>query len=220
MSVREMKNIALEKVSYILIVGFICAIIAGGYKYCFTPSVSYEGSFMYSRIIQINNNKKISNPYIEFNYSGILNTDRNYVEFLKTVESAHDLSKINSSWPRLSQQEKIKWFRRIIRYNNFRNETYEIMLNLPPNDIVDLTYLNENASGLVDIFVLHGNQLIKKIKPDALIETVSETVLLPKIIENNKKAIALKYSIYGFIAGIFISTVFFIGIPFFKRIQE
>ena len=215
-----MKHIILEKFKYICIVGFVCAIIAGSYKYCFTPSVSYEGNFVYTRLIKINDNKKISNPYIEFNYQGILNTDGNFVAFLKTAEKTNNFSKMNSSWQRLNQQDKIKWLRRMIKFNNFRNDTYEVIFNLPANSILDLPYLKKNISSLMDVFVSQGNQLIRKIKPDTDIETVSETLLLPREIVNNKKTIAFKYSAYGFIAGIFLSMAVFVGIPFYKRIQE
>ena len=220
MSINEMKHIILEKFKYICIVGFLCAIIAGGCKYCFTPLVSYDGSFKYTRLIHINDNKKVSNPYIEFNYQGVLNTDGNYVAFLKTAESSYNFSKINSSWQRLNQQDKIKWLRRMISFNNFRNDTYEVIFNLPANSILDLSYLKKNISSLMDVFVSQGKQLIGKIKPDTDIETVSETLLLPREIVNNKKSIAFKYSAYGFIAGVFLSMAVFIGIPFFKRIQE
>ena len=219
MNISEAKQIILEKFKYICIVGFVCAIVAGGYKYCFTPSVSYDGNFIYTRLLHIND-KKLSNPYIEFNYSGILNTDGNYVTFLKTAESTYNFSKINSSWHRLNQQDKIKWFRRMIRFNNYRNDTYEVIFNLPANSILDLPYLKKNISGLVDVFVSQGNQLIGKIKPDTDIETVSETLLLPREIVNNKKTRAFKYSAYGFIAGIFLSIAVFIGIPLFKNIQD
>lgn len=220
MNISEAKQIVLEKFKYICIAGFVCAIIAGGYKYCFTPSVGYEGNFIYTRLVQINDNKKLSNPYIEFNYSGILNTDGNYVAFIKIAENTYNFSKINSSWHRINQQEKIRWFRRMIRFNNFRNDTYEIIFNLPANNILDLPYMKKNISGLVDVFVSQGNQLIRKIKSDTDIKTVSESLLLPKEVVNNKKAIAFKYSVYGFIAGILLSMAVFIGIPFFKRIQE
>lgn len=220
MSINEMKQIVLGKFKYICIVSFVCAIIAGGYKYCFTPSISYEGNFIYTRLIKINDNKKVSNPYIEFNYPGIFNTDANFVAFLKTAEKSYNFSKMNSSWQRLNQQEKINWFRRMIRFNNYRNDTYEIIFNMPANRILDLPYLKKNISSLVDVFISQGYQLIGKIKPDTDIETVSETLLLPREIVNNKKAIAFKYSAYGFIAGVFLSIAVFIGIPLFKRIQE
>ncbi len=220
MSINEVKQIILEKFKYVCIVGLVCAIISGGYKYCFTPSVRYEGNFTYTRLIQINNNTSINNPYIEFNYPGIINTNGNYVEFLTKVENAYDFSKINSSWHRFSQQAKMNWFRRLIKYNNFRNDTYEIIFSLPPNSILDLPYLKENISGLIDVFVSQGNQIIGKIKPGTDIETVNETLLLPEEVANNKKEVALKYSVYGFIAGVFLSMAMFIGIPFFKKIQE
>lgn len=220
MSVNEAKQIIVGKIGYIFIAGLICALFAGCYKYCFTPSISYEGNFIYTRLIIINDNKKISNPYIEFNYQGVLGTDGNYVAFLKTAESSYNFSKINSSWQRLNRQDKIKWLRKMIKFNNFRNDTYEVIFNLPANSILDLPYLKKNISSLMDVFVSQGKQLIGKIKPDTDIETVSETLLLPREIVNNKKSIAFKYSAYGFIAGVFLSMAVFIGIPFFKRIQE
>lgn len=220
MNTSEVKQFILEKFKYICIMGFVCAIIAGGYKYCFTPSVRYEGYFQYTRLIKINDNKKVSNPYIEFNYPGIFNTDGNYVAFIKTAESTYNFSQINSSWQRLNQQDKINWFRRMIRFNNYRNDAYEVIFNMPANQILDLPYMKKNISSLVDIFISQGNQLIRKIKPGTDIKTINETLLLPKEVVNNKTAIAFKYSVYGFIAGIFLSVAVFIGIPLFKNIQD
>ena len=217
MNVNEVKRIIMGKIGYILLTGFVCAIIAAGYKYCFTPSFSYKGNFQYTRIIQIVDNKKTPAP---LNYTGIINTNSCYVEFFKTAEKAYDFAKINSSWRGFNNQDKINWFRQLIRFGNFREDTYEIVFTMSPYSITDLSYLNKNISGVMDLFVKQGNQFIKRIKPDVEIKTVSATILMPVKVTHDKKPIALKHAGYGFIAGIFLSMATFIGVSFYKRIQE
>ena len=224
MKISEAKQIILGKIGYILITGFIFAMIAAGYKYCFTPSSAYKGTFQYTRIIQIVNDGQLladgKKAPDSFNYTGIINTNGCYVEFFEAAEKAYDFAKINSSWNELNTQDKINWFRGLIRYGNFRDDTYEIIFNMSPNSIKDLSYLNENISGLIDLFVKQGNHFINKIKPGTEIKTDGGTILMPKKVTNDKKTIALRYAVYGFIAGIFLSIAVFIGIPLIKRIQE
>lgn len=220
MNFNEAKQIVIKKFKYICIVGLICAIIAGGYKYCFTPSFSYKGDFQYTRIIQVVNDKEMPNTHFELNYSGVINTNGCYVAFFETAENVYDFAKINSSWGGFNKQDKIKWFRRLVGFSNFHNNTYEIVFTISPNSITDLSYLNENISGLMDLFVKQGNQLIRNLKPGTEIKTIGETLLVPKRISYDKKANALNYSGYGFIAGIFLSVAFFIGKPLFEKIQD
>lgn len=220
MNVSEVKQIILGKIGYILMIGLVCAVIAAGYKYCFSPSFSYKGTFQYTRIIQIVNDKETPNTHFEFNYPGVINTNSCYVSFLESVESAYDFTKFNSSWATFNQQDKINWFRRLVRFGNFHNDTYELVFAVSPNNINDLSYLNENIKDLMDIFVKQGNQLIKRVKPDAEIKTVSETILMPQMIIHDKKPIVLNYSVYGFIAGIILSMAVLIGIPLFKNLQD
>ena len=216
----EVKQIILGKIGHIFMTGLVCAVIAAGYKYCFTPLDGYKGDFQYTRLIQIINGKESSDSRFEFNYPGLINTDSCYVEFLKSAEGTVGLSKINSSWENLNQQAKVKWFRKYVRFGNFHDNVYELVFTLQPNSIKDISYLNKNISKLMDLFVKNGTQFIKKVKPDAEIKSVSEAVLLPEKTVNDKKAIALKYSVFGFIAGGFLSMAIFIGISLFKKIQD
>ena len=96
MNFNEAKQIVLGKIGYILITGFVCAIIAAGYKYCFSPTVSYKGNFQYTRIVKIANDQETPGSHFEFNYPGVINTNSCYVEFIKSAESAYDFTKLNN----------------------------------------------------------------------------------------------------------------------------
>ena len=94
MNFNEAKQIVLGKIGYILITGFVCAIIAAGYKYCFSPTVSYKGNFQYTRIVKIANDQETPGSHFEFNYPGVINTNSclfiQSLSIIKKLLTKHD----------------------------------------------------------------------------------------------------------------------------------
>ena len=221
MKLTDVKKILLKKAAAILLIGLLGALCAFGFKFLFTPATYIKGDFIYNRIIQVENLKDLTNPNFEFNYIGIINTNNSILKFIeKTDDKVFDYSKINSRWKRINRQEQVGWLRGRIRMYNYRDNVYEIVFSVPSSYVSDISYLSKNVGAFMDAFVLNGHELILGVKPHAIIKTVNSTMLLPEELNNDKKAIALKYAIYGFIAGAFLSIAVFIGVPFFKELQK
>ena len=120
MKLIDVRRVVMKKAGAIFLLGLLGAFCSGGYKFFFTPEFSLTGDFIYNRIIQAENKKDLTNPNFEFNYLGIINTNSSFLKLIeKTDDKVFDYSKINSSWKRINQQEKVNWLRKRIRMNNF-----------------------------------------------------------------------------------------------------
>ncbi len=221
MNLTEAKHIILNKLKMILLIGFLGAVCAAGFKYCFTPAVTFQEDFIYSRIIQIEDEMDYTNPNFEFNYLGLINTNASYLELIKATEGKiFDFRKINSAWEREIESGKVKWLRKRIWMQNFHDNVFEIVFTIPATNISDVDYLEKQTNSFLDAVVLNANAIICQVKPHAVIKTVNSSVILPRKIENDKKSIALRYAVYGFIVGVFLSGSVLLGIPIFKVAQE
>ena len=221
MNLTEAKHIILNKLKMILLIGFLGAVCAAGFKYCFTPAVTFQEDFIYSRIIQIEDEMDYTNPNFEFNYLGLINTNASYLKLIKTTEGKiFDFRKINSAWEREIESRKVKWLRKRISMQNFHDNVFEIVFTVPAANISDIAYLEKKTKAFLDAVVLNDNAVIRQVKPHAVIKTVNSSVLLPREVENDKKSIALRYAVYGFIAGVFLSVAVLLGIPLFRAAQE
>lgn len=221
MKTTDIKKILLKKAGCIFLIGILGALCAFGFKFLFTPATIVKGDFIYTRIIQVENVNDFKKSNFEFNYPGIINTNNSILGFIeKTDDKVFDYSKINSSWKRINQQEKVMWLRQRIRMNNYHDNVYEVIFNVPASNISDVSYLNNNVEAFMDAFILNGNEMICKVKPHAIIKTVNSTMIIPEQLTSNKKVIAIKYALYGFISGVFLSMAVFIGLPFFNELQK
>ena len=220
MKLSDVKKILQKKIKVIILIGILGAFCSAGIKFFFTPELSLSGDFIYNRIIQVENEKDRTNPNFEFNYLGIINTNNSFLKLIeKTEDKVFDYSKINSGWKRISQQQKVEWLRKRIRMHNFHDNVFEMVFTIPSSNVSDLVYLKNNVDLFMDAFVSNGNKSILEVKPYVTIKTVNSSVIMPVEVKNDKKKIAFKYALYGFIAGVFLSTVVFIGIPLFKKAE-
>lgn len=221
MKLIDLKKVLKNKVRLIFLIGFFCAVCAAGLKYLFTPELYYNGDFIYTRFIQLEDEKDLTNSIYEFNYIGVIHSTNSALKFIeKTDGIVFDYSKINSSWKRINQQQRVEWLRNRIALYNYHDNVFEIVFVVPSSNVSDLIYLSKKVHEFMDLFVSNGNELIREVKPHAMIKTVNSAVILPEEVKNDKKRIALKNAFYGFIAGIFLSVAVFIGIPLFKETQK
>lgn len=221
MNLTEAKRIVLNKFKLIILVGLFGAVCAAGFKYCFTPSVIVQGNFVYTRIIQIEDVIDYTNPNFEFNYIGLFKTNASYLKLIEATDGRiFDFRKINSAWERENMLEKVTWLRKRMWMQSFHDNVVEIVFTVPAANISDIAYLEKNTKAFLDSMVLNVNAVLCQVKPHAVIKTVNSSVILPRKIENDKKSITLRYAVYGFIAGVFLSVAVLLGIPLFKVAQE
>ena len=163
----------------------------------------------------------LSNPNFEFNYIALVNTNASYLKLIEATDGkVFDFRKINSAWERTNESEKVSWLRKRMWMQNFHDNVFEIVFTVPAANISDIAYLEKNTKAFLDAVVLNDNAVIRQVKPHAVIKTVNSSVLLPREVENDKKSIALRYAVYGFIAGVFLSVAVLLGIPLFRAAQE
>ncbi len=214
----EVKNILLKKSKFVIIISLLCALCAASYKYVFTPVEIIQGDFIYSRIIRIESEKDNIASKTQLNYSSIINTNRSYQKFIENTDNKiFFYSKINSSWNRLIQQNKISWLQQRIWLKDHNNGIFEIGFVVPTSNISDLTYLVNNTTVLMDAFILNAQDSIREIDSGITIKKISDSEIIPQVIKVDKRIIAVKNAVYGLIAGLFFSIVALIGVPFFEE---
>lgn len=209
-----------KKIKFVIIISVFCALCAAGYKYLFSPDTIIQGEFIYTKVIRIENGGGQINPKKPLNYLGIMNSNGNFQKFIvNTDNKIFNYLKINSSWNRIIQQDKISWLRGRILFGAFNENVFEITFVVPASNISDIAYLVNNASMFMDAFVLNAQDSIREIDPDVSIKTIKSYVITPERFENGKRNIVIKNAIYGFIAGLFLSSCVFIGIPLYRYSQ-
>ena len=221
MDLVDARQIVLNKKKIILLIGVFVSLCAMGFKVCFTPPVTVQGDFVYNRIIQVEDETDYAEPNLKFNYTGLMNTNASFFKLIESVDGKiFDFSKINSAWGRKNELEKIEWLRERTKMNNFHDNVFEIVFTVPSSNISDLPYLEENVPVFMDALECNGSELICAVKPHALVKNVQSTMLVPDVIKNNKREIAVRYAVYGFIAGVFLSIAFLIGNQLFKEAEK
>lgn len=202
----DIKSIISAKAVAILIVGIIGALCAAGAKYLFTPEVTLKGDFIYSRVIKINDPNKAG-----FNYAGLIVGNAGYANFIKNADkNVFDYTKVYSNWDRIDDQKKIEWLQQSIRFKGYKDNTFEFSYLIPSSHTSDLPYLEQNAEKWMDGFMRNAEQMIQKPRPKATIQTVKSSFVSPKVIKNDKNSIMARNAVYGFIAGVFLSTATFL----------
>ena len=210
---KNIKAMIRDKAFTIIIIGMLAAVCAAGAKYLFTPDISLKGDFIYSRVIIINDSNKAG-----FNYAGLATGNASYFNFIKNTDnSVFDYSKVYSNWNRIDDRKRMEWLQRSVRVRGYKDNTFEFSYLIPSSNISDLPYLEQHAAGWMDSYMRNAEQMIQKARPQATIQTVKSSFISPKVIKNDKRSIMLRNAVYGFIAGIFLSTVLFVGVPFYKQ---
>ena len=214
MSWKDIKLIILHKAVYIVIIGMIGAFCAAGAKYLFTPDSTLKGDFIYSRIIRVKDPDKTG-----FNYARILVGNVSYLNFIKNADKHRfDYSKVYSNWDRIDDHKRIEWLQQSVRIRTYKKDIFEISYLVPSSNILDLSYLEKNAAGWMNHFILNGEKTIRSVRPHAKIQTVKNSCISPEVIKNDKDSIIARNAVYGFIAGVFLSIAMFVGIPFYKQL--
>ena len=203
---KNIKAMIRDKAFTIIIIGMLAAVCAAGAKYLFTPDISMKGDFIYSRVIKIKDPDKPG-----FDYVGVIVGNASYFNFIKNTDnSVFDYSKIYSNWNRIDDRKRMEWLQRSVRVRGYKDNTFEFSYLIPSSNISDLPYLEQHAAGWMDCYMQNAEQMTQKARPQATIQTVKSSFISPKVIKNDKRSIMVRNAVYGFIAGIFLSTALFI----------
>lgn len=200
------KNILKKKFIYIFIIGILSALVCSGVKLLFSDIATRTGSYFFTRTVQVFQNQVRD----DFDYKGFLESPANYYQFVKEAEKGDfDFTKVDSAWGRKSETEQMDWLRQHIQVANYRGNVISITIYFDANITRDVNYMSEHGLLLTNDFVKQSQKSIRTVIPDATFKVINEEQATPVITPIDRKKVAIKFAIIGFLVGIIGAAICF-----------
>lgn len=195
-----------KKIVYIILLGILAGMLLGGIKGLFSDTADRKGDYFFNQTIQVISD--VSND--NFNYSGYLSSAVNYYQFVQKAEAdGFDFSKLDSAWKRKNQTERLKWLQQNITISSFGSGVFRVSIHFDGNITRDVDYMKEHSDAILSNFVGQSEEYIHKVKPEATFQTLEQEQSYPEVKPLNRQKVMLKFGAFGFVAGLFISSVGF-----------
>ncbi len=182
----------------------LCAIIASVSlmieKAFFTEYVIKSGTININRVVKFENPAD-NNTFMQFRYDKVLITSSNLKPIYSKLEKEFDLKKIDANWDSYTPLDKVKWFASNIKIYAFNDNSYEIILTLSDTMPKDSSYANQNASAILDRYLVLSEENIEKVRPNTKMNIVMSEEILDEIVPVDKGVIIKKYGIIGGVLG-------------------
>ena len=182
----------------------LCAIIASVSlmieKAFFTEYVIKSGTININRVVKFENPAD-NNTFMQFRYDIVLITSSNLKPIYSKLEKEFDFKKIDANWDSYNSLDKVKWFARNIKIYAFNDNSYEIILTLSDTMPKDSSYVNQNASAILDRYLVLSEENIEKVRPNTKMNIVMSEEILDEIVPVDKGVIIKKYGIIGGVLG-------------------
>lgn len=200
----KITKIVKKKIGLILLAGIIGAILISGVKFMFSDVANRHGDYLYIRTIQIET-PVVSNKS-DFDYRGFLESPANYYRFIHDEENVNfDFTKVDSSWNRKNEYEKMDWLKRNIKVSSYHDNVIEFTVHFDANITRDVAYMKEHGELLTNDFVEQSEKSIKAVKPEATFKIAGEENSLPIVEPINRKSMVVKFAVIGFVIGAFVA---------------
>ena len=182
----------------------LCAIIASVSlmieKAFFTEYVIKSGTININRVVKFENPAD-NNTFMQFRYDIVLITSSNLKPIYSKLEKEFDFKKIDANWDSYTSLDKVKWFASNIKIYAFNDNSYEIILTLSDTMPKDSSYVNQNASAILDRYLVLSEENIEKVRPNTKMNIVMSEEILDEIVPVDKGVIIKKYGIIGGVLG-------------------
>lgn len=182
----------------------LCAIIASVSlmieKAFFTEYVIKSGTININRVVKFENPAD-NNTFMQFRYDKVLITSSNLKPIYSKLEKEFDFKKIDANWDSYTSLDKVKWFASNIKIYAFNDNSYEIILTLSDTMPKDSSYVNQNASAILDRYLVLSEENIEKVRPNTKMNIVMSEEILDEIVPVDKGVIIKKYGIIGGVLG-------------------
>lgn len=200
------KDICRKKILYIIIIGFLIAIACSGVKLLFSDIATRNGSYLFTRTVQIVQNQVKD----DFDYKGFLESPGNYYQFIKTAEQGDfDFTKVDSAWKRKSETEQIDWLKKHVQVAGYKGNVVSVTITFDANITRDVDYMNKHGILLANDFIKQSQNSIRAVMPEATFKVINEEQALPVVTPIDRKKMAIKFAVIGFIVGIIGSVICF-----------
>lgn len=204
LTISEILRVVKKKIGYILFIGLICAGVLAAIKVGFSDIATRQGKYLYTTTVHIQQNQLPN----DFDFKGFLESEGNYGKLVEIEENGHfDFSIVDSSWNRKSKSQQLEWLNKHIYVKNFKGNVISLYIKFDSNVTRDTEYMKEHVPLLFQDFMNVSQSSIQAVVPDATFKTIYSENIAPTVLEINRKSIAIKYAIIGFIIGIWASVV-------------
>ncbi len=202
------KKIIIKKMGYIVLCGVVCAGLLVIEKAFFTDFHVQTGSFLAETVMAVHEDPKSAAAKQKINYTTLIYWNVNLNAVIKELEQTHhfDFTKLVYNWERLNDQAKIKWMQAHIRvYPN--GNVYTVVFFLNKKELLDLTFLQQNAGRFMNVFTKHNIACIQKAKPNNGVNLIGTQMLFPKEVDVKKSNTLIKYGSIGFVLGTVLASI-------------
>ena len=205
-----LRDIFVKKLPMILVVGILCAVIAGVEKY-YTSDVRIQtGNAVFLRMLQFEDPDEEKNIYSMFKYDNYMKSPSNIMRFVDVASKPDmvNMDLLDSNWNRMDDVKKYQWlFPKRLSITSLGNNQYEIMLFLDVNTPKDLPVFEQEARKFMDVFLEVTMSGVRATKPNTVVHVISENVVLPNEVVMSKRNMIAKYATIGFFLGCILSTL-------------
>lgn len=203
-------NTIRRKYIYIILISILVGIFAGGIKALFSDVANRHGDYYFIRTVQVESSSDPDHTKDHFNYRDFLNSPANYYNFMRQAEKEKfNFEKIDSAWKRKSQSEQMDFLKKKIQINAYGDGVFQVVFHFDANVSRDVDYMKKYGELLADDFIQQSENAIQAVKPGVRFRIVGKETSYPVVESINRYAIMKKFGVFGFIAGVFGSTVIF-----------
>lgn len=176
-------------------------------KMCFTEVVYTPTSAYVQKAVSISlkDNNVVNDSSV--NNAGVLVSFLMYDDFIRHAQDKYDYSKIVKGWDDLPADKKVEWWRKHLWVDNVSSGFCMYNLYIPAEEVVDASYIKENADMfLTDYIELSQQKLQKYLGTTGY--SVEESFEIPaeQKVVSSKKRIA-KYAVIGMILGAMVGII-------------
>lgn len=194
------------------IIILLCGAIGGGAliaeKWYTTDFVVMTDDCYTTDIIKFTDPEAV-NVFNEFKYDTLMKTTDNLSSFIKDLDgpSGVNMSRFNANWERMTLKDKIDWLNKNIHIISLQNGVYEIVFDYSASTPKNLSYLKDNNDKVINIFENQSERLVREVKPNANIDSVSRSNVYPQQVELPKEKTLIKYGIIGVVLGMMLALL-------------
>ncbi|WP_416181781.1 hypothetical protein [Acidaminococcus timonensis] len=201
---------AIVKKWYIII---ICAVLCafGLYfeKSKVTTVIPQTGDMTYIRVVQFHTVPVFTanQTSTEIDLTTLMKTWSNLNDLESQIEAHYDMRKLNATWYKMADSQKMKWLGDHFRVQKIGPGLYELIIQFSKKDAKDSQYIKNNETELMDIYMSYVSRTSKLVTNDTELDIIKEVQKVNEDQVISKSTIEKKYAVIGFILGALVGVI-------------
>lgn len=206
-----LRNVFIKKISVILVVGMICAIIAGTEKYFTNDVQTKTGTAVAIQRIKFVDPDEHENIYHAFNYNQFMKSPGNVCKFVEMTANADvdeiDMKVLDADWYKMDIVKKYKWIEKNLFIVDLGDNQYELTVVADASMPKDAVNFGNGVEKFLMFFMKTTLSELRETKPNVSLDIIYTKIIEPEVLLLPQRDIVIKYAIVGFFLGCILSTV-------------